>query len=117
MIKKLDIRRDFKWLETSSQQAIDIERFRWFSNDYLGIAKNNENIIYDIRFSSIPNEVEGLWGIQLDKNKGKEPPAFLSTHPDPENRVEAIIAHWETLGGKVGNKFESRYSDFKNSLP
>ena len=29
MIKKLDIKKDFKWLEPSSQQAIDIERFRF----------------------------------------------------------------------------------------
>ena len=27
--------------------------------------------MYDIRFSAIPNEVEGLWGIKLDKNKSK----------------------------------------------
>ena len=33
------------------------------------MAKNNENVIYDIRFSSLPNSVEGLWGIKLDKNK------------------------------------------------
>ena len=54
---------------------------------------------------------------KIQESGGASGPAFLSTHPDPENRVEAIIAHWETLGGKVGNKFESRYSDFKNSLP
>ena len=39
----------------------DIEKFRWFSNGYLGVAKDN-NIIYDVRFSTIPNQVEGLWG-------------------------------------------------------
>ena len=25
--------------------------------------------MYDIRFSSLPNQVEGLWGIKLDENK------------------------------------------------
>lgn len=44
-------------------------------------------------------------------------PQFLSTHPDPENRVEAIIEHWELLGGKVGETYEQRYTSFKNSLP
>ena len=68
-ILKLNIERDFKWLDLNSQQAKDLERFRWFSNNYLGIDKNNNNIIFDIRFSAIPNEVEGLWGIRLDKNK------------------------------------------------
>jgi len=67
-ISKLNIKRDFEWLDINSQQAKDLERFRWFSNDYLAKDKNN-NIVYDIRFSAIPNEVEGLWGIRLDKDK------------------------------------------------
>ena len=71
MIKKLDIKNDLKWLDTDSQQFKDLERFKWFSNNYLGLAKSDNNIIYDIRFSAIPNEVEGLWGIRLDKNKNK----------------------------------------------
>jgi predicted Zn-dependent protease len=44
-------------------------------------------------------------------------PQFLSTHPNPENRVEAIILHWESLGGKIGETFDNRYTLIKNSLP
>ncbi len=44
-------------------------------------------------------------------------PQFLSTHPNPENRVEDIKTYWEDKGGKVGERFETRYSDFKKSLP
>jgi len=44
-------------------------------------------------------------------------PEFLSTHPNPDNRVEDILAHWTNLGGKEGGTFESRYEDFKKSLP
>lgn len=68
-IEKLNIENDLKWLDIESQQAKDLEKFKWFSNNYLGIDKNNRNIVYDIRFSSLPNEVEGLWGIKLDENK------------------------------------------------
>lgn len=45
------------------------------------------------------------------------PPAFLSTHPDPGNRVDAINKVWQSLGGKSGELFPSRYQDFKNTLP
>ena len=31
--------------------------------------KFNENQIIDIRYSGIPNEIGGLWGIQLNSNK------------------------------------------------
>jgi len=44
-------------------------------------------------------------------------PQFLSTHPNPDNRVENILKHWESLGSKTGQTFNSRYTDFKNSLP
>ncbi len=68
-INKLDVSKSFPWLNNNSQQAKDLEKFRWFSNGYLGVDKTNNNIIYDIRFSTIPNRVEGLWGIKLDKAK------------------------------------------------
>jgi predicted Zn-dependent protease len=44
-------------------------------------------------------------------------PAFLSTHPDPGNRVQAINDKWESLGGKTGETFVERYGQFKASLP
>lgn len=44
-------------------------------------------------------------------------PEFLSTHPDPGNRVEAIKAKWQELGAKEGAEYPERYAEFKNSLP
>ena len=64
-IEKLDIARDFYWLDSDSQQAKDIERFRWFSNGYIAQDPNNPNRIVDVRYSFVPNEVEALWGILL----------------------------------------------------
>jgi hypothetical protein len=42
---------------------------------------------------------------------------FLSTHPSPEDRVEAIEKVWQSLGGKNGELYIDRYNSFKNSLP
>ena len=92
MIKKLDIKNDFQWLDTDSQQFKDLERFRWFSNNYLGLAKSDDNIIYDIRFSAIPNEVEGLWGVRLDKNKNKDEHIDYIT-----NRSSSINRYYELI--------------------
>ena len=64
-IQKLDIERDFAWLDMQSQQAEDIERFRWFSNDYLAQHPKLTHHIIDIRYSMLPNKVSGLWGIGL----------------------------------------------------
>lgn len=68
----LDVGRAFPWLDPASQQAKDIERFRWFSNDYLAISPYHPNRIIDIRYSAIPNEFRGLWGIELTKDAGSD---------------------------------------------
>ena len=68
-IKKLNLKKDFPWLKEESQQYKDVERFKWFSNDFLAVNPNNKNQIVDIRYSGIPNEIGGLWGIQLNPNK------------------------------------------------
>ncbi|MAR57990.1 MAG: metal-dependent hydrolase, partial [Rickettsiales bacterium] len=54
-------------LNIDSQQAKDIERFRWFSQDYLGFDKE-KNLVTDIRYSMIPNQIEPMWGLLIDEN-------------------------------------------------
>lgn len=66
-IKKLDIKRDFPWLPADSQQAKDVERFRWFSSDYLAVSKTDPNFIIDVRYSFIPNQIDPMWGVEVNK--------------------------------------------------
>ena len=54
---------------------------------------------------------------KIEESGAASPPEFLSTHPNPENRVEAIISYWEELSGEPGERFVSRYEQFQNSLP
>ena len=68
-IKKLNLNENFPWLKEESQQYKDVERFKWFSNDFLAVNPQNNNQIIDIRYSGIPNEIGGLWGIQLNPKK------------------------------------------------
>ena len=51
--------------------------------DYLGLIFSSI-AGYDIR------ESVKLWQRMSDKNKGKEPPAFLSTHPSSKKRIENL---------------------------
>ncbi len=59
--------RDFPWLPSSSQLAKDVERFRWFSSDFLAVSTQNPNFIIDVRYSFIPNRIKAMWGIELNK--------------------------------------------------
>ena len=67
-VPKLDLARHFPSLEPDSQQALDVERFRWFSDDYLSPMENTPRII-DMRYSLVPNEVDPMWGIDIDPAK------------------------------------------------
>ncbi len=66
-IQKLDVKRDFPWLSADSQQAKDIERFRWFSDGYLAISRRNPKLIMDVRYSYLPNRINSMWGVKVDK--------------------------------------------------
>jgi beta-barrel assembly-enhancing protease len=49
---------------------------------------------------------------------GRSIPEFLSTHPNPANRVANIEETWKCLGSGGNNAtFVARYADFKASLP
>ena len=52
-------------LDKNSQQRKDIERFRWFSQNYLGYDKE-KNLVIDIRYSMIPNQIMPMWGLIID---------------------------------------------------
>lgn len=66
-IQKLDVRRDYPWLPEDSQQAIDIERFRWFSDDFLAVSPENHNLIMDVRYSYLPNRINSMWGVEVNR--------------------------------------------------
>lgn len=62
----LDLDVHFPWLDPRSQQARDVERFRRVSDDFLTVDDDAPNRIVDMRYSMLPNEIEGFWAIELD---------------------------------------------------
>jgi len=67
-VSRLDVSRDLAWLEVGSQQARDLERFRWFSDGMIALDPNRDDRVIDIRYSLLPNQIAPLWGIQLHRN-------------------------------------------------
>ena len=65
-VAKLDVARDFPWLNLESQQALDIERFREFSSGFVALDPNNSSKIGDIRYSQLPHQIQPLWAIELN---------------------------------------------------
>ena len=67
-VAALNIEGDLPWLDRQSQQALDIERFRWFSDGYLAMDAANPQRIVDLRYSLLPNEIRALWGLELRRD-------------------------------------------------
>jgi beta-barrel assembly-enhancing protease len=89
----------------------------------LKYSRNNEyeadeyavKYLYDTDYH--PKELAGFFIKMNEQVTSSYSPEFLSTHPDPGNRIQAINSVWEKLGSKNGELYVSRYNDFKNSLP
>jgi inner membrane protein len=96
-VPALNVQRDFPWLETESQQAKDVERFRWFSNDYLAVSPRYPSRIIDMRYSLIPNQIKGLWGIELDANATSE--AHIHYVSDHERSGNTFSLLWKMIRG------------------
>ncbi len=99
-ITKLDVRRQLPWLDADSQQARDIERFRWFSNDYLAVAPSAPMRIVDIRYSMLPNRIDALWAIQVERNASQS--AHVRYMTQREARAGTLAEYWRMLTDPVG---------------
>lgn len=109
-VPKLDLGRDFPWLDPASQQARDIERFRWFSDGYLARSETDEAMIIDMRYSIAPNRGDGLWGIVLARD------APADAHVRYRTMRDADTAALKTLLAMVTNE-RDEYAELRDSAP
>ncbi len=79
-VAKLDLARDFPWLKPDSQQARDVERFRYFSDGFIAKDPDHPDRIIDLRYSFVPNEIAALWSIGLSPEAGPDAHARFETH-------------------------------------
>lgn len=87
----LNLARDYPWLEKSSQQAIDIARFSHFSDGYVSVHPDDPARIIDVRYSLVPNEVNPLWSILLDREAGPKTHATYKTHREDAPNQMALL--------------------------
>ena len=90
-------------LDKESQQAKDIERFRWFSQDYLGYDEENK-LVSDIRYSMIPNQIKPMWGLVIDDQRGKNEHAIWWTSRSLDKSQRDLFT--EMLSGKQCKVFK-----------
>ena len=90
-IKIFDYQYHLSDLEKNSQQMRDIERFRWFSQDYLGF-DGDKNLVTDVRYSMIPNQIAPMWGLVIDEWKSTNEHAVWWTSRDLNDESLSLFA-------------------------
>ncbi len=99
-IPRLDLARDFPWLDPGSQQARDVARFSWFSNGYVARDPDDPERVIDIRYSMLPNEVDALWSIGLDRDAGPADHVSYDMHRNVSEGRTATL--WAMVAGNYG---------------
>lgn len=94
-IARLSIQRDLPWLDQNSQQARDLERFKWFSAGFVALIPGTSNAVGDIRYSLVPNTISPLWYIELDPNADHDQHVRYTTNHS--NRGHASQRLWEMI--------------------
>ena len=90
-VLKLNIKRDYPLIMHKSQQMKDIERFRWFSNDFVAVNPENLNVITDIRYSFIPNQIKLMWGIELNAKTPNKHVKFITNSRPTESTTKQFL--------------------------
>ncbi|MDJ0870018.1 MAG: metal-dependent hydrolase, partial [Myxococcota bacterium] len=54
---RLVVDRDLPWLGADTQQARDLERFRWFSSGYVALDPARADRVIDVRYSMVSNRI------------------------------------------------------------
>ena len=67
VISKVNPETDFPDLDSNSTLKKDIRRFAFFSDNYLAWHPSVPETLGDIRYAMLPNSLEPLWGITLDR--------------------------------------------------
>jgi inner membrane protein len=91
-LEKFDPALHLTWLDPTSTQARDVDRFRRFTKGLLGVDASNPLRLVDMRYSMLPNDVDGLWAISLDPDAtGEEHVAFVTNRSVPPGRASALF--------------------------
>ncbi|MDC8831897.1 metal-dependent hydrolase [Alteromonas gilva] len=91
-IKPLDIASDFPSISPDSTQYQDVERFRWFTDNWLVVEPGTTHTIGDLRYAIAPDSHHSLWHITLNPASPNQHVQYRNTKREGDN-----IVPWDML--------------------
>lgn len=100
-LKVIDKETVFPELGKDSVQRQDIRRFSYFSQDYIYIHPDDENMIADLRYGTLPYDDKSLWGIKVDLSNPDKHIVFRNLRNISDKHYDEF---WLMLNGKFKQK-------------
>ena len=75
----------------------DIRRFAYFSQDYIFLHPDYDNVIGDLRYGTLPYDYKALWGIQFDLRNLNSHANFINLRNFDNDDYSKF---WKMLNGK-----------------
>ncbi len=97
-LSRLDTGRDLAWLDPSTRQAQDLTRFSEISDGWLAVDPADPHYVVDVRYSSLPNRIDALWGLKVDRQAGVGDHAVW--HVARERRSQGLSVLLEQIAGE-----------------
>ena len=86
----------FPKLPKNSTQRNDIRRFAYFSQDFIYLHPDFNNVIADLRYGTLPYDNKSLWGIEIKENEPNNHVKFKNIRNFND---EIYKEFWEMLKG------------------
>lgn len=97
-VNKIDKENHFQHIKSNSQLMVDIDRFSFFSQGYIYFHPDFRNVIADLRYGTLPFDLNSLWGIEINEEK-------QDSHVEFKNLRNFKSFHykefWEMLKGNL----------------
>jgi inner membrane protein len=103
-LKAIDKETIFPEPGVDSVQREDIRRFSYFSQGYIYMHPDHENMIADLRYGTLPYDGKSLWGIKVDANTPNKHVTFENLRNINDKQYDEF---WLMLNGK----FKQKHSD------
>lgn len=91
-VKQFDLDTDVATIDKESVLYNDMKRFNKFSDEYIAIHPDDDQIIGDIRYSFQADGIRPLWGIDFDLEKPQQHAVFRMYHEYEKNDLKRFFA-------------------------
>jgi inner membrane protein len=79
-------------LPSGSRLLTDIDRFAYFSGEYLALDTDRNDLIVDLRYANLPHQIEPLWGIRIDPDDPSQHARFEHFRDRSQQARQAFLA-------------------------